>query len=109
MRAATSTAPVEEDRGRCAMMREGPVWGNATLDRSLVEVDVRGHAAAETLDEFIVQVLVVVRDVEAHDPLPRDLLPELLPQPTQMPLLHHEDQVCPAEVAGRDPDPRARL
>src|SRR4051794_20068547 len=83
--------------------------GNAAASSILVlaEVYVRSHAAAETVDQLLVHVVVVVGDVEAHHGLAIDLLAELLPQQAQVPLLHHEDQLRPPEMPRRNPDARA--
>jgi hypothetical protein len=82
---------------------------SASLARCLVEREVLRDPGLKSVDELLIHVLVIVRDVEADDALPSDFLAELLLQPIQMPLLHHEDQVGPTEVPGRDPDSGALL
>ena len=67
------------------------------------------YTAAESVDQVGVHVLELIRDVQADDGLAGQLGGKLLPQSAHMPLLDHEDQIRPADVAGRDADPRAFL
>jgi hypothetical protein len=80
-----------------------------SLARCLVELEVLRDPGLKAVNELLIHVLVFVRDIEADDALPSDLLAELLLQPIQMPLLHHEDQVGPTEVSSRDPNSGALL
>ena len=68
---------------------------------------MRRDATTQTVDQILVHVLEVIRDMEAHHALPSELLSKLLLKPVEVPLLHHEDQVRPAEVPSRDADPRS--
>lgn len=73
----------------------------------IAEVDVRSHSTPEPVDEVFVHELELIGDVETDDALARELVAKLLPEATEMSLLHHEDEVRPAEVPGRDADSRA--
>lgn len=73
------------------------------------EVEVWSDAAPEPIDEVLIHVLELVRDVEAHDALAGQLGTELLLQPGDVPLLHNEDQICPSEMACGDANARPFL
>lgn len=75
----------------------------------IAEFYVRCDSAAEAIDQLLIHVSVIVRDMEAHHSLPDQTLGEFLLESEQVPLLHYEDQLCPADVPRRDSDPCSLL
>jgi hypothetical protein len=75
-------------------------WGTSLL--SVTEIDVTDYSATQAIDERLLHVLIVVRNVQADHALFRDLLAELLLESMKVTLFHHEDDVGPPEVPGRD-------
>jgi len=53
--------------------------------------------------------LIFVRDVQTNHPFPRKLLSKSRAQSTQMFLLHDENDIGPAQMAGRNFDSRSGL
>lgn len=49
-----------------------------SLARRLTKVDMRSYAASKTVDQILIHVFVVIRNIQAHNALPGDLFAELL-------------------------------
>src|SRR5690606_8887336 len=77
--------------------------------RSFGGSEVWRHAALQANDQVLIHVLVVVGDVETDHLLAAEFLPILRSESGKVAPLHHEDDIRPTEVSGRDPYPCARL
>lgn len=67
---------------------------------------MRRHGGLKRRHQLGLHELIVVGNVQADHGFVRQLLREFLVQPPQMFLLHHENYVGPAKVAGGDADAR---
>ena len=76
---------------------------------SFRQFDVPTELVLQDLDELGVHIAVVIGNVQADDLLPLESLLEFAPQPLDVSLFHHEDQVSPAQMAFRDSDSGASL
>ena len=71
--------------------------------------EVRRHTALQAGDQLLIHVLVVISDLETDDFLAAERFAVLCLEPAQVPLLHDEDDVRPAEMPGRYSHPRTGL
>jgi hypothetical protein len=76
------------------------------VERSALYIDVGADARSQRRYELLIHVLEFIGNIEADHSFSGELICEPVIQSVAVPLLHHEDHICPAEVGGCDSNPR---